>query len=70
MSQENFEKFRQLVLREPALQKRLRATTDREAFINETQQAGAEYGYSFTTEDVAEALRAGQRAWIERWLVA
>ncbi|MEA2174311.1 MAG: hypothetical protein QOD00_1903 [Blastocatellia bacterium] len=68
MSQENFEQFRQAVLRDPALQRQLRAISDREQFIALTQQLGAERGFSFTTEDVAEALRANQRAWIERWL--
>jgi predicted ribosomally synthesized peptide with nif11-like leader len=68
MSQENFEQFRQLVLQDTALQQQLRATNDREQLVTLTQQLGAERGYSFTTEDVWEALNANQRQWIERWL--
>jgi predicted ribosomally synthesized peptide with nif11-like leader len=68
MSQENFEQFRQLVLQDTTLQQQLRGTSDREQLVALTQRLGAERGYSFTTEDVLEALRAGQREWIERWL--
>lgn len=69
MSQESFEQFRQLVLRDRDIQRRLRETPDRESFVGATLEAGAELGYSFSAEEVSEALRAGQRAWIERWLV-
>jgi predicted ribosomally synthesized peptide with nif11-like leader len=68
MSQENFERFRQLVLQDPALQLQLRSTSDRDHLVSLTRELGQEHGYSFTTEDVLEALRANQRAWIERWL--
>lgn len=68
MSQESFEQFRQLVLREPALQQQLKATSDREQFIALTQRLGAERGYDFTVEDVRQALQASHRAWLERWL--
>jgi predicted ribosomally synthesized peptide with nif11-like leader len=68
MSQENFERFKQLVLQDAGLQEQLRGTSDRDRMVALTQQLGAERGYSFTTEDVLEALRASQREWIERWL--
>jgi predicted ribosomally synthesized peptide with nif11-like leader len=68
MSQENFEQFRQLVLQDTALQQQLRGTYDREQMVALLQQLGAERGYSFTNEDVLDALRAKQREWIERWL--
>lgn len=68
MSQESFEQFRQLVLQDPALQKPLREAPDRETFTRLLLQSGAERGYGFTDEDVENALRAGQRAWLERWV--
>jgi predicted ribosomally synthesized peptide with nif11-like leader len=68
MSQENFEQFRQLVLQDTGLQEQLRAISDRDQFVSLTQRLGEERGYSFTIEDVLEALRVNHRAWIERWL--
>jgi predicted ribosomally synthesized peptide with nif11-like leader len=68
MSLENFEQFRQLVLRDKALQQQLRGATERDGLVALAQQLGAERGYSFTSEDVLEALRARQREWIERWM--
>jgi predicted ribosomally synthesized peptide with nif11-like leader len=68
MSRENFETFRRVVLGNPALQERLRAVSDREAFRLLTVQIGNELGFDFTTEDVESALKDGQRAWIERWI--
>jgi hypothetical protein len=68
MSQEGLEKFRQLIWQEPTLQERLRATPDRASFIALTLQLGAERGYSFTVDEIEEALKASQRAWLERWI--
>jgi hypothetical protein len=68
MSQENFERFRQLVLRDLSLQERLREITDRAVFIRRVVRLGAECGCEFTPEDVAEAMRRSRRAWTERWI--
>lgn len=68
MSQENLEQFRRIVWQDAMLQERLLETLDAEAFLRLVVQLGQERGCHFTIEDVATALRAGQRVWIERWL--
>ena len=68
MSEESFEQFRQLVLRDLVLQERLREFDDREAFPALVVRAGEELGYAFTAEDVEAAIRANGRAWVERWI--
>jgi hypothetical protein len=68
MSQPEFERFRQEVLRDRALQRALQAPTDLASFRALLLKLGGERGYSFTLEDVDEELRAQQRAWIERWI--
>jgi predicted ribosomally synthesized peptide with nif11-like leader len=68
MSQENFERFRQIVLEDLSLQERLRAIEEREPFVSRVVEMGAECGIEFTAEDVREAIRANRRAWIERWI--
>jgi CSLREA domain-containing protein len=68
MSQEAFEQFRQIVLQEVALQERLRVTMDHRSFIDLVVRLGADRGCHFTAEDVEAAMRASQRAWIERWI--
>lgn len=68
MSHESLEQFRQLVLRDRALQEQLREISDQEAFLALVVRLGAAHGYHFTVEEVAEALRASRRAWIERWI--
>jgi len=67
MSQENFERFRQQVLGDAALQLELREVTNQEIFVQRVRQLGEERGYSFTVEEVEAAMRAGRRVWIERW---
>jgi hypothetical protein len=62
------ERFRQAVLDDLHLQQRLRSTSDRESFIRLTVLVGHEGGYRFTETDVEEAMRAGRRAWFERWI--
>lgn len=68
MQMTDFERFRAIVLRDLLLQAELRAVTDREAFVALVVQRGAQYGCRFTSDDVIEALRAGRRAWFERWI--
>jgi hypothetical protein len=62
------ERFRQLVLDDLALQVELRDITDRELFVARVVQLGAERGCRMAGADVEDALRAGRRAWLERWL--
>lgn len=64
----DLERFRQTVLGDLSLQRRLRQTADRESFIRLIVTVGHEHGYRFTAEHVQDALRAAQRDWIERWI--
>ena len=68
MSHEDFERFRELVLRDGALQAELREVTDEETFRALIVRLGAARGYSFTHEDVTIELNAARRAWLERWI--
>ncbi len=64
-----FERFRAGVLEDPALQDVLCEITDRALFVERVVQLGAERGERFSPGDVEEALRAGRRSWLERWIV-
>ncbi len=68
MAQADFERFRAQVLRDPELQAQLRDLQDRELFIQRVVALGQEHGYSFGAAEVASALQASRRAWIERGL--
>jgi predicted ribosomally synthesized peptide with nif11-like leader len=68
MSQEQFEQFRQVVLEDVSLQKRLRNFTRHDRFIARVVQIGAERGFEFTAGEVLEAINASRRSWIERWI--
>ena len=63
-----FERFRALVMTDPALQEQLWAVSEREAFMALAVALGKAHGCDFAAEDVGQALNAGRRAWIERWL--
>lgn len=63
----DFEKFREIVLHDSALQNRLRETTDRAAFAQLIVELGTKHGFQFTVEDVAEAMRQARRVWLEKW---
>jgi hypothetical protein len=67
-SPEEFQRFRQTVLNDLKLQKRLRETDDQESFIRLLVGLGQQLGYRFTAADADNALRAEQQAWIERWI--
>ncbi len=60
--------FRRLVMTDAALQGQLWAETEREAFVALTVALGESHGCSFAAEDVRQAMQAGKRTWIERWL--
>jgi len=68
MSQLAFEQFRELVLREPELQRKLREPEDFRSFVPLLLQMARERGYELKVEEVESAWRAAQRAWIERWI--
>ena len=62
------QRFRQAVLKDLNLQRRLRETDDRESFIRLLVGLGRQLGYRFSATDADEAMRAEQQAWIERWI--
>jgi hypothetical protein len=66
--QENFERFRELVLQDLSLQMRLREITERALFIQKVVELGGEKGFQFSPETVEEAMRANRRAWLEKWI--
>jgi len=66
MSLENFERFRELVLRDLSLQEQLREIAERRVFIQQVVELSAKHGFEITPEDVEEAMRRNRRAWIER----
>ena len=65
---EPFDAFRKIVLTSPALLNQLRAAPDVTAFVALVRETAGQQGFQFTDEDVHAALRASQRAWIERWI--
>jgi quercetin dioxygenase-like cupin family protein len=64
-----FARFRERVLADAALAARLRSEPDRNAFVALTVALGRGEGYPFDAADVRAAMAAGQRRWIEQWLV-
>lgn len=68
LAQDQLERFRQLVLRDPALQEQLWQTIETEPFIALTVQLGRERGFDFTGEEVRAVMRASQLAWMLRWI--
>lgn len=65
MSEENFERFREIVLQDLSLQERLREIAERDVFIQQVVELSAQRGLEITPEDVKEAIRRSRRAWIE-----
>jgi hypothetical protein len=63
-----FEQFREFVLREPLVQARLRQTNDRRSFFQLVTRVGRERGYRFNQEDVEDALNSARKAWLQRWV--
>jgi len=63
-----FEKFRQMVFDDPALQRELMRTQDTKDFIALALRLGGGHGCDFTAGDVEAALQAARRAQIERWI--
>ena len=64
-----FERFRDRVFADADLAARLRAETRRDAFVALAVALGHADGYDFDASDVTAAMAAGQRRWIEQWLV-
>jgi len=67
-SLDQWESFRQAVLRDPALQQSLRATSDQGAFVRLVVEIGAEQGFRFGPEAVRDRMNEARRKWLERWI--
>ncbi len=61
------QEFRLFVGGRADLVARLRPIDDIDAFIRDVVAAGVEQGFIFDAEDVASALRVGQRLWLSPW---
>jgi hypothetical protein len=68
VTETDFEIFHQRVLESLHLQDQLRGGLERSEFIHSVVALGQEQGCHFTAEDVATAMQASRRAWIEQWL--
>lgn len=58
MSQENLERFCQLVRENQALQDQLQAIPDLQSLIDQSVQLGRDNGYDFTPEEVRQQIEA------------
>ena len=65
-SSAEFERFRQQVLVDRALQEALRQVVDPEGFAALAVELGRARGCAFDLDAVRAALNAGRRAWVER----
>jgi hypothetical protein len=50
------------------LQEQLRVSVSADDFIERVIRCGSESGFHFSHEDVMEAIHAGRRSWLERWI--
>lgn len=65
---ESFDRFCLMVFEDLALQEILKKETDKNRFLALLVQLGKEHGCAFGVEVVEEALQAGKRAWLQRWI--
>lgn len=68
MALQDLERFRQIVLQQPALEEQLLQAPAGQAFTELALRLGAEHGCPFTAEELREALREARRTWLERWV--
>jgi hypothetical protein len=68
MAREDLERFRERVLREPALQERLMQAPDTRSFTELAVGLGAEQGCAFTAEELQAAMQEARRALREQWV--
>ena len=68
MSSAGWAGFRQAVLMDPALQQDLLVAPEPERFRVLVVERARGLGWDVSPDDVDEALRAGRRTWVERWI--
>jgi hypothetical protein len=59
----SFEKFRDLVLADEAMQKELRGLSDRKEFIARVVELSREHGFELSSDDIETEMRLGGRVW-------
>jgi predicted ribosomally synthesized peptide with nif11-like leader len=62
MSVESVNQFYQEVMQEPALLEKFQSAPDQESLVNLAVEVGQQKGYSFTAEEVEQALAAQNAA--------
>jgi hypothetical protein len=67
-SSEQFARFRQIVLADAALERRLQAVPDWPSFVEKAVDAAAERGVALTEADLYAARDQAKRSWLERWV--
>ncbi len=67
MSNNDFQHFRVMVLRDLALQRELAPIEDRREFIERVVELGRVNSFEFEKEDVVRAMRDARNSWVERW---
>lgn len=65
---EEFQKLREMVLKDVCLQKNLQAITNQEDFIKTLVELGREYDLQIESEDILTAMQENRRIWVERWI--
>jgi hypothetical protein len=63
-----FERFREIVLADPALEQRLKSIPDWTSFVEAALGAAAERGVALTEADLRAARDQARRSWLERWV--
>lgn len=62
----DFERFREMTFRDPALRSLLLAEKDAKHFAELVVKLAAERGCNLTPSEVEEAFRKARRSWLER----
>lgn len=65
---ESIETIRELVLRDAALQARLRGAPDLQAFAQRLVEVAAENGLHLTAAEVEDAVIEARHEWRTRWI--
>lgn len=65
---EDFQKLREMVLKDVCLQKNLQAIMNQENFIKTLVELGREYDLQIENEDILRVMQENRRVWVERWI--
>jgi hypothetical protein len=64
---DGFARFHTVVFAEPALEQRLRALDDWDAFAAEAVRTAGEHGIALTVDELEAERRHAQLGWLARW---